>query len=78
MGHLLTIPADHFLPVDATLIPTGEFRPVSGTAFDFREAAPIGARVRDAGEEQLCVGRGYDHNWVFARRFRAASASRPT
>ena len=67
MGHLLTIPADDYLPTDATAIPTGEFRSVAGTAFDFREPRPIGARVRDAGEEQLRFGRGYDHNWVIAR-----------
>jgi aldose 1-epimerase len=67
MGHLLTIPADHFLPTEATAVPTGEFRSVTGTVFDFREATPIGARVRDAGEEQLRIGRGYDHNWVIAR-----------
>ncbi len=66
MGHLLTIPADHFTPVDSTLIPTGEFRPVEGTVFDFRMPTPIGARVRDA-DQQIVFGKGYDHNWVVAR-----------
>jgi aldose 1-epimerase len=66
MGHLLTIPADHFTPVDATLIPTGEIRPVAGTIFDFRRPTPIGARVRNA-DPQILVGKGYDHNWVVAR-----------
>ncbi len=66
MGHLLTIPADHFTPVDATLIPTGEFRPVAGTIFDFRRPKPIGERVR-TNEEQILFGKGYDHNWVVAR-----------
>jgi aldose 1-epimerase len=67
MGHTLTIPADHYLPTDAAAIPTGEFRQVAGTAFDFRQPTPIGARIRDASEEQLRFGRGYDHNWVIAR-----------
>lgn len=67
MGHLLTIPADEYLPTDAASIPTGEFRAVEGTAFDFREAAPVGVRVRDASDEQIRFGRGYDHNWVVAR-----------
>jgi aldose 1-epimerase len=67
MGHLLTIPADHFNPTDATAIPTGEFRPVAGTAFDFREPTMVGARVRDASDEQIVFGKGYDHNWVIAR-----------
>ena len=67
MGHLLTIPADEYLPTDATAIPTGEFRAVEGTAFDFRQATPVGARVREASDEQIRFGRGYDHNWVVAR-----------
>jgi aldose 1-epimerase len=67
MGHLLTIPADHYSPTGATAIPTGEFRPVEGTAFDFRMPTSVGARVRDASDEQIRFGRGYDHNWVVAR-----------
>jgi aldose 1-epimerase len=64
---VLTIPADSYTPVDATLIPTGEFRPVEGSAFDFRQATRIGARIRAGGDEQLRFGRGYDHNWVVSR-----------
>ncbi|HEX8216143.1 MAG TPA: aldose epimerase family protein [Allosphingosinicella sp.] len=67
MGHLLTIPADQFLPTDAGAIPTGEFRPVAGTAFDFREPTPVAARVRDSSDEQIRIGKGYDHNWMIAR-----------
>jgi len=67
MGHILTIPADEYSPTDATAIPTGEFRPVDGTPFDFRTPTPIGARVRDAGDEQIRIGKGYDHNWVVSR-----------
>lgn len=67
MDHLLTIPADHFHPTDATAIPTGEVRPVDGTPFDFRRPTPVGARVRDGADEQIRIGRGYDHNWAVAR-----------
>ena len=67
MGHILTIPADAYTPVDAGLIPTGELRSVSGTPFDFRTPQAIGERVRDAGEPQIVIGRGYDHNWVVDR-----------
>lgn len=63
LDHLLTLDADHFLPVDATMIPTGEVRTVDGTPFDFRRPTPIGARI-DAGDPQLEPGRGYDHTWV--------------
>lgn len=68
MGHLLTIPADHFLPTDEGAIPTGDFASVSGTPFDFRRPTAIGARVRDAGDAQVAIGRGYDHNWVVAHQ----------
>ncbi|MDX3900016.1 MAG: aldose epimerase family protein [Sphingobium sp.] len=62
--HRLTIPAAAYTPVDATLIPTGERRPVAGTAFDFRAGRSIAESIRDGKEEQICVGQGYDHNFV--------------
>ncbi|QXQ05034.1 galactose mutarotase [Sphingosinicellaceae bacterium] len=64
MGHLVTIPADSFTPVDATLIPTGELKPVAGTVFDFRTPRAVGNGVRDGHDQQIVLGRGYDHNWV--------------
>lgn len=67
MGHLVTIPADHYLPTDSGAIPTGEYRPVAGTVFDFRKPTAVGDRVRDAADEQIVFGRGYDHNWVIGR-----------
>lgn len=66
LGHLLTLDADRFTPVDAGLIPTGELRAVAGTPFDFRQPAAIGARIGQS-DEQLKLGRGYDHNWVVNR-----------
>lgn len=71
MEHRLTIPADHYLPTDKGAIPTGEYRPVDGTPFDFRRPTRIGARVRDAGDEQIRIGHGYDHNWVIDREVAA-------
>lgn len=68
LDHVLTIAAEHFLPVDDGLIPTGERRSVAGTAFDFRQATPIRARVRDVADAQLQHGRGYDHNWIVSDR----------
>jgi aldose 1-epimerase len=63
-NHRVWINADHFLPVDEDLIPTGEFRGVSGTPFDFRAFTPIAEQI-DAGGRQLEYGGGYDHTWVF-------------
>jgi aldose 1-epimerase len=67
LNQVLTIPADTYTPVDDTQIPTGEFRPVTGTPFDFRRGKPIGRDIRDGRDQQLLVGRGYDHNWVIAK-----------
>jgi aldose 1-epimerase len=64
LGNILTIPAERFTPVDATLIPTGQHLPVAGTPFDFRTPTVIGARIRDGRDVQIVRGRGYDHNWV--------------
>jgi aldose 1-epimerase len=51
LGHELQIEADHYLPVDAGLIPTGEIAAVEGTEFDFRTA-------------RLIARGDYDHNFV--------------
>jgi aldose 1-epimerase len=67
LAHKLQIPADFYLPVDSTQIPTGEIRSVEGTAFDFRAIRPIGERITDGREEQLRLARGYDHNWIVGR-----------
>lgn len=47
-AHRLQVAAEHYLPVDAELIPTGQVAPVAGTDHDFRQAREIGA--------------GHDHN----------------
>jgi len=63
LGHVVTLHADRFTPVDQGLIPTGELRSVDGTPFDFRKPTAIGTRI-DHPDEQLKRGRGYDHNFV--------------
>jgi aldose 1-epimerase len=60
----LSVEADGYTPVDASMIPTGEIRPVAGGVFDFRIPEIIDARIRDGSETQLKLGRGYDHNFV--------------
>lgn len=67
LNHQLMINADRFTPVDASLIPTGELLSVKGTPFDFTRTTSIGARINQ-DDEQLKLGRGYDHNWVLNGR----------
>jgi aldose 1-epimerase len=54
--HVLQINADHWLPVDYKLIPTGEIRDVAGSGYDFRSPARISDMLPDASQ-------GYDHNF---------------
>lgn len=63
LGHVVTIHADKYTPVDQVLIPTGKQASVKGTPFDFRKPTAIGARIKEE-DSQLKNGKGYDHNWV--------------
>lgn len=59
LDHDLMMAADHYLPVDGNLIPTGEIAPVEGTDYDFREMRPIRREGPDGPV-------GYDHNFCLA------------
>ncbi|WP_141732754.1 aldose epimerase family protein [Oligoflexus tunisiensis] len=60
LDHQLRLLAEHFTPVDETLIPTGVIAPVAGTPMDFTTPMPIGSRL-----DQLKGNPGgYDHNYV--------------
>lgn len=61
--HLLLISADHYMPIDSSLIPTGEIAIAKGTPFDFTKPTAIGIRIND-NNTQLKNGKGYDHNFV--------------
>ncbi len=63
LSHQMMIPADRYTPIDAGFIPTGDLAPVAGTPLDFRQATAIGARI-NADNEQMRLGKGYDHNYV--------------
>lgn len=65
-SHWLRIPADHYLPVRAGLIPTGEFAPVEGTPFDFRRQRVL-APPDISAHPQLRLAGGYDHCWVLSK-----------
>ena len=62
-GEILSINADHYTPVDDTLIPTGEIRPVAGSPFDFRAPIAVGTYLAEA-DVQMKRTKGYDLNWV--------------
>ena len=65
-GHVLTLNAHSYTPIDDALVPTGEVASVAGTPLDFTVPTPIGARA--GGDfDQLRLARGYDHNFVLDR-----------
>ncbi|MBF0279357.1 MAG: galactose mutarotase [SAR324 cluster bacterium] len=59
----LMLNADHFTPVNESLIPTGEIRTVRGTVMDFTHSVKI-AENAEKGDSSLLSQGGYDHNWV--------------
>ena len=62
-AHLLELRANHYVPIDETLIPLGHLEPVAGTAFDFTSAKPVGQNIH-ADHPQIRIANGYDHTWV--------------
>lgn len=66
LGHILSLNAPAYTPVNAGLIPTGQIAPVAGTPFDFLAPHTIGERI-EVANEQLRFAGGYDHNFVLAR-----------
>jgi aldose 1-epimerase len=60
LGQSLQVHASRFVPTDGHGIPLDGAAPVDATPLDFRTAATIGARVREA-HPQLAAARGYDH-----------------
>ncbi|MER5867184.1 aldose epimerase family protein [Kitasatospora sp. NPDC002040] len=67
LGHLLTVDADQYTPVDERQIPLGPYEAVAGTPFDFSTARPVGKAIGD-DHPQLVAAGGYDHNWVLRER----------
>lgn len=62
LGHLLTVDAGRWLPVDALLIPPG-VEPVDGTPFDLRQATRVGDAVVADHPQVRAVG-GIDHAYA--------------
>ncbi|WP_281664131.1 aldose epimerase family protein [Paraburkholderia fungorum] len=73
-GHVLSIDAERFFEVDTSMIPC-DLAEVAGNAFDFRQSAPIGARL-DWPHAQLARAGGFDHCYVLHRTSDAATAGR--
>jgi DUF1680 family protein/galactose mutarotase-like enzyme len=73
LSHELMLNADHFLPVDDTLIPTGDLSVVAGTVMDFSEPRTIGSRIRQIQGDHFAGG--YDHCYVLNKTENATGPS---
>jgi aldose 1-epimerase len=64
LKHRVQLFAGRYLPVDASLIPTGELATVTGTCMDFLEPANIGENMDTAYSQIRHASGGYDHAWL--------------
>lgn len=64
--HLLQVHSDKFACIDQDGLPTGEFRATKNTPFDFNQFTRIGDLI-ESDDEQLKLGAGYDHPFIFAK-----------
>lgn len=55
LSHHLRIAADHYLPVDAGLIPTGQVAETTGTSYDFREPVLLATACKAAIDHNFCL-----------------------
>ncbi len=65
LNHIVAIDADHYLPIDGTMIPTGELASVEGSHFDLREGLQMidGLKISNEffpGSIESCFW-GYDN-----------------
>lgn len=67
LDHELKIYSNKFTPLDQTQIPSGEFKRVKNTPFDFTNYKAIGRSINES-DEQLSIGKGYDHNFVLDKK----------
>ena len=72
LNHQISVVADHYLPIDATCIPTGELELVDGSAFDLRHPVDLKSRVKSS-EPAISAQGGFDHNFVLGAEPNKAS-----
>ena len=74
LHHAVSLPAEHFLPIDENQIPLEREASVEGTVFDFRSPKKIGEDIHK-DETQLARANGYDHTFVNRQPISKVAAS---
>lgn len=64
-NHKLKLSAHSFCELKENMIPTGKLIPVEGTSFDFREGALLEKNYLNIHPQNVLVGNGYDHPFIF-------------
>lgn len=65
--HQVKVLANSFTPIRNDSLPTGEIAPVLESPFDLNYFKEIGTQLRNfAHDEQMLIGKGYDHNYILA------------
>lgn len=62
--HHLLVHSDKYACIDQDGLPTGKFNDLKNTPFDFTTLRRIGNQI-DLEDEQLKLGAGYDHPFIF-------------
>ncbi len=66
-NHQLEVHSDEYACIDRDGLPTGVFHQTAHTPFDFHKLRRIGD-VIDCDDEQLKLGNGFDHHFIFNRK----------
>lgn len=61
--HQIQMNAEHFLPMNERIYPTGEIRKVIGSAHDFRQLTALDKNI-NSDDEQVVIAKGYDNYWL--------------
>lgn len=75
-NHKLKIFADSFCELQENMIPTGKLLPVEGTSFDFRAGAILEENYSNTHPQNIMVGNGYDHPFIFSKNDSTVSKNR--
>ena len=61
--HQVQINADHFLPMNENIYPTGEVKAVLNSAHDFNQLTTLAKNI-NSDDEQVVIAKGYDNYWL--------------
>ena len=61
--HQIQLNADHFLPMNERIYPTGEQRSVANTAHDFRQLTVLDENIA-SHDKQVILAKGFDNYWL--------------